>query len=126
MSKCDPNVVGDGVTKAPGIASFEGVLNGLGGLVGLGGFWDPADNTGLTNVSNEYAKQQSAITQKLDNMKGAIKKVEQEYWQNEIDAIVASNQFHQELEDDKIQKNTLLIQIIIVILLIIIIYLVVL
>lgn len=121
MSKCD------GVTKAPGIASFEGVLNGLGGLVGLSGFWNPVDDTGLTNVSNEYAKQQSAITNKLNNMKeGAIKKVEQEYWQDEIDAIVASNKFHQELEDDKIQKNTLLIQIIIGILLIIIIYLVVL
>lgn len=126
MSKCDPDAVGDGVTKTPGIASFEGVLNGLGGLVGLSGFWNPADDTGLTNVSNEYTKQQSAITSKLNNMKSAIKKVEQEYWQNEIDAIVASNKFHQELEDDKIQKNTLLIQIIIGILLIIIIYLVVL
>ena len=126
MSKCDPDAVGDGVTKTPGIASFEGVLNGLGGLVGLSGFWNPADDTGLTNVGNEYTKQQSAITSKLNNMKSAIKKVEQEYWQNEIDAIVASNKFHQELEDDKIQKNTLLIQIIIGILLIIIIYLVVL
>lgn len=116
----------DSITKTPGVAAFEGFSNGVGGLIGLGGFWNPVDDTGLTSVSNQYADQQKKINDKLTNMKDAIRNVEKEYWQGEIDAIVASNKFHQELEDDKIQKNTLLIQIIIGILLIIIIYLVVL
>ena len=115
---CDTN------EQSPGIALLNGVANGLGGLIGVSGFWNPVDDSGLTDASNDFSNQKSKIQAKLDNMQSNIKKVEQEYWNAQMDYITASNKFHQELEDDKIQENTLLIQIIIAILLIIIIYLV--
>ena len=117
---CDTN------EQSPLTAAIGGLANGITGLIGLGSFWDPVDDSGLTNVSNDLTSTSEKFQAKLKEDKDTLTKIEKQFWNSQLQYITASNKFHQELENDSIQQNKLLIQIIIGILLIIIIYLVVL
>ena len=107
-----------------GAATTGGVFNGIAGLVGLGGFWDPIKQNNLTSATNDLVNQKTKVKNIIDQEQQAIKKLEDDYIKDQMKQITAIEKFHQELEDDKIQINTLLIQIISGILLIIIIYLI--
>jgi hypothetical protein len=107
-----------------GMATAGGVFNGIAGLIGLGGFWDPIKQSNLTSATNDLTNQQTKVRNVITQDQQAIKKLENNYIQDQFKQIEAIEKFHQELEDDKIQIDTLLIQIICGILLIIIIYLI--
>ena len=114
----------DGSNDNLGMATAGGVFNGIAGLLGMGGFWDPIKQSNLTSATNDLTNQQTKVRNVITQDQQAIKKLEDDYIQDQFKQIQAIEKFHQELEDDKIQINTLLIQIICGILLIIIIYLI--
>jgi len=107
-----------------GMATAGGIFNGIAGLIGMGGFWDPIKQSNLTSATNDLTNQQTKVRDVITQDQKAIKKLEDDYIKDQFKQIQAIEKFHQELEDDKIQINTLLIQIICGILLIIIIYLI--
>ena len=107
-----------------GAATTGGVFNGIAGLIGLGGFWDPIKQSNLTSATNDLVNQQTKVKSLIGKEKQAIQKLEDDYIKDQLKQIQAIEKFHKELEDDKIQINTLLIQIVCGILLIIIIYLI--
>ena len=107
-----------------GAATAGGVFNGIAGLIGLGGFWDPIKQSNLTSATNDLVNQQTKVKSLIGKEKQAIQKLEDDYIKDQLKQIEAIEKFHKELEDDKIQINTLLIQIVCGILLIIIIYLI--
>lgn len=107
-----------------GTATAGGIFNGIAGLIGLGGFWDPVKQSNLSSATNDLTNQQTKVQNIITEDKKAIKKLEDDFIKDQFKQIQAIEKFHQELEDDKIQIDTLLIQIICGILLIIIIYLI--
>lgn len=114
----------DGSNDNLGVATAGGVFNGIAGLLGLGGFWDPIKQNNLTSATNDLVNQRTKVQNVITQDQKAIKKLEDDYIKDQFKQIEAIEKFHQELEDDKIQIDTLLIQIICGILLIIIIYLI--
>jgi len=107
-----------------GMATAGGVFNGIAGLIGAGGFWDPIKQSNLSSATNDLLNQKTKVKNIVDTETDAIKKLEDDFIKDQFKQIEAIEKFHQELEDDKIQIDTLLIQIICGILLIIIIYLI--
>ncbi len=95
-----------------GTATAGGIFNGIAGLIGMGGFWDPIKQNNLTSATNDLTNQQTKVRDVITQDQKAIKKLEDDYIKDQFKQIQSIEKFHQELEDDKIQIDTLLIQII--------------
>ena len=107
-------------------AAISGVFSGLGGLVGGGGFWQPTDSSELDTLTTEFNTLQKTWQKQIDSDESVLTQAQQKFAYEQNQLMLSTQNFKDEVLDDKINTNTLLIQIIMVIVFIIIIYLIVL
>lgn len=107
-------------------AGFSGAMQGIAGLVGAGGFWQPIDSSELQDLMAEFQSLQSDWEKKIQNDENILTQAQQKFAYEQNQLMISSQNFKNEVLDDKININTLLIQITMVIVIIIIIYLIVL
>lgn len=107
-------------------AGVAGFFQGLTGLIGLGGFWQPIDQSKLQQAQKDMSDLKSKYDAVLAQTQDLLFKDQQQFMQDQSDYIQVLQAFHDELMSEQIQSNQLLIQIIAIIVIIIIIYLVVL
>ena len=114
------------VNRSVTSATFSGIANGASGLLGMSGFWSPTDSSGL----DEVTAQLNTLKDKWNNIIGQeqnqLTDSQTQFAQEQQQFLIATQAFRDEIMDDKIETNTLLIQIITGILLIVIIYLIIL
>ena len=107
-------------------AGWAGAAQGLAGMVGLGSFWEPVDQTKLQKAQKDMDDLKSSFDTQLDSVISLLQTDEQKFMQAQSDYMQVIQEFHDELLNEKIADNQLLIQIIGILLIIIIIYLVIL
>lgn len=112
--------------KSVSVAGTEGGFSALTSLVGAGGFWKPVDTQALTNIQQGYSDIQKAWNQQVQSYKDALNSEQQQFHQQQLTMIQELIDFHQEITDEEISKNTLFISITFSALIIIIIYLMIL
>lgn len=108
-----------------GSAAFAGAVQGLAGLIGLGSFWEPVDQSGLQQAQKDMDDLKSSYDTQLDNIQAELQQDEQEFMQDQSQYMQLIQSFNDELLNEKIASNQLLTQIIAIIVIIIIIYLVI-
>lgn len=107
-------------------AGLKGAALGLGGLVGLGGFWQATDSGPLTKITQDFDNLKLALTNMENSYKGRLTQSQEDFSETQFQLMEEIEEFHEDMLDDKIQKNTLLLTILFASLIIIIIYLAVL
>ena len=112
--------------KSPALAGFEGFLQGLSGILGLGGFWSPTNSDALTKETNEFQAMKETIDKTLQNKENNLLQSEREYMERQQQFIDTTIEANLSLLQDETKQNALFIRIIVIVLLIVIIYLIIL
>jgi len=107
-------------------AGFSGAMQGIAGLVGAGGFWQPTDSSELQNLMGDFQTLQDKWGKKIQNDQNILTQSQQKFAYEQQQLLISKKDFKNEILDDKININTLLIQITMSIVFIIIIYLIIL
>ena len=107
-------------------AAVSGVFQALAGLVGAGGFWQPTDSSELKDLTADFDSLKELWTKKIDSDVNILTQAQHKFANEQTQLMISTQNFKNEVLDDKINTNTLLIQITMVIVFIIIIYLIVL
>ena len=107
-------------------STISGVMSGIGGMIGFGGFWDPVSDTALENVVSDFNRIKADWDATLQTDENKLVNSQREFADRQQQLIETTQNFKDEIMDEKITKNTLFIQILFGIVLIIIIYLMVL
>ena len=96
-------------------AGFAGAMQGIAGLVGAGGFWQPTASSELQDLMGEFQSLQSDWEKKIQNDENILTQSQQRFAYEQNQLMISSQNFKNEVLDDKININTLLIQITMVI-----------
>jgi hypothetical protein len=112
--------------QSAGMAALSGFGNGLAGIVGASGFWNPVDSTDFKETTQNFSDLQDKWNNLENNWKNKVNQEQSIFLDEQLQLLQTVEDFNKTLEDEKITENTLFIQIIMGILLIIIIYLIVL
>lgn len=107
-------------------AAVSAFFSGIAGLIGAGGFWTPTDSDALTAETNDMSTLQDQWQKILDRDKAKLTTAQTQFANDQIELMKTSQDFRDELFDERITKNTLFIQILFGIITVIIIYLMVL
>lgn len=109
--------------KNPISAGFEGFGQGLSGMIGLGGFWKPVDDTALSNMNTLLQNEEKRWDDIINAKEGTYSNLMTQIARDQQNVINTTVTLHEEIMDEKIATNTLMIQIIWAVLFVIIIYL---
>ena len=107
-------------------AGVSGVMQGLAGLIGAGGFWNPVDSGPLTKSTDDFTNLQKTLDALQQSKQNTIMQSQQTLVQEQQAFTQMQSKYAQEILTDNVAENKLLIQIIILSMIIIIIYLIVL
>jgi hypothetical protein len=107
-------------------AAFRGAMQGVTGLLGIGGFWKGADDSQLNDLRDQIQKQKDDLDANLQTHKTQLTIDQQKFAHEQLQNMQDMEDFHDSVLQDEISKNTLLIQITMVVVIIIIIYLIIL
>jgi hypothetical protein len=107
-------------------AGILGALQGISGLVGLSGFWNPVSNNAISNITSDFDNIKAKLSAWQSYYANQITADQQEFANEQLQLLQSIEDFHDELLDEKITKNSLMIAIIFGLLIIVIIYLIVL
>lgn len=118
-------IYNDFAGKSTSRAAGEGVAQGLTGMLGLGGFWHPVDDSVTSTVQNTFSQLKSKWQQIINDEKGQINAEQKQFAQDQLNMISSTMQYNDEVLSERIDKNSLYIAILFVALIIVIIYLVV-
>ena len=105
-------------------AGVAGAFQGAVGLFGLGGFWKPVDDSKLKQAKQDLKDTQDKYDTYIQSSKDELNKDQQEFLKDQSTYMQTLQEFHDELQNEKISTNALFIQITAIVVIIIIIYLV--
>jgi len=111
---------GRSASTAATIGSIQGVV----GMLGLGGFWQPVDDSAITNIQNAYSQLQNKWQETYNEYNYTLNEWQTKFRNEQLDLLEAYQQFGQEMLSERIGKNSLYIAILFVALIIVIIYLI--
>lgn len=83
--------------RSTGSAMGKGVAQGALGMVGLGGFWNPVDETAITNLQNTFTAVQQQWGAILNKDQEHLSEYQAQIGQNQLDLIQAFDAFGQEM-----------------------------
>jgi hypothetical protein len=112
--------------RSASFATSIGVLDGIAGLVGAGGFWDATSSGAIDNIANDYKNLQQNWNEWMTKEQNNLTEYQKRLGQEQTQFMQTVQDFTDEILDEKITKNTLFIQILFSIIIIILIYLIVL
>lgn len=105
-------------------AGFQGAADGLLGLLGLNGFWDPNKNARdrLDQAKQDLEKLQQFWERKIGDLKDKITDQKFEILENLVRQTVSQQKVTDELQNEELQKNTILINMLMVLVLFLILF----
>jgi hypothetical protein len=112
--------------RSPAMAGVSGFLSGLGGLLGLGGFWKPVSDSALQRSMDDFNKKKEQLSEFLEKEQENLLTAQKINSQRQLQLMQTIQDSHTELLSEEIGKNTLIIQVTVILLIIVIIYLLVL
>lgn len=108
-------------------STFAGVMQGLGGVIGLGGFWNPnkqADQA-LSNIQADFQTMRTNLSNWLQTQENKLSDEQSAFYNDQLEIMQDTQDINNEIFSEDIQTNQLLISIVFAALIIVIIYLVI-